>query len=167
MVGKQQIDDVVVERIRMLVDRGWSHRATARRLGVNTKTVVRYAGKSKYDAPRPLGEAAVKFILEKTRDGWSAQRIADKLGCNIGTVDRWRAKSGVRLIPDYRDADWEFAAQLIDDGCPVGEVAKTIGVSYYSVQKRFPGQDGRSANARLWRMAMSELADAGIDLYAD
>lgn len=73
--------------------------------------------------------------------GLSGPQIADRLGVHERTVSRWRARAGRQKRPatiptpqSRRDLAW----RLIEDGCPVAEAARTVGVAPRTVRGWFP-----------------------------
>lgn len=69
-----------------------------------------------------------------------------------------------RRWDELTDAEQAFAEQLVNDGCPAAEVARTVGAGAYAIGKRFRGRFSR-ADGRLYNRAVAELAEAGIHLY--
>ena len=63
------------------------------------------------------------------------------------------------------EREQQFAAMLVEDGCPASEITRTIGdCSETSLRKAFPGRFS-AADATLYRRAIEKLADEGIHLY--
>jgi methylphosphotriester-DNA--protein-cysteine methyltransferase len=81
-------------------------------------------------------------IAELTRQGLSAPQIAEMLGVTPRTVVRGRKATGTLVGPAPQEF-WltaeqiDRAEQLLDDGCSLVEVARTIGCTWTSVWKRW------------------------------
>lgn len=78
------------------------------------------------------------------RSGASQSEMAAILGVHTRTVAKWRKRSGFaaaapRRIPEAERSEMAaLAASLLADGAPISEVARTIGVSWPTVQKLVP-----------------------------
>ncbi|AYD86888.1 DNA binding protein [Mycobacterium phage MilleniumForce] len=86
----------------------------------------------------------VKMILSMTREGCSARHIAEVVGCSSRTVVRVRADGDARvmgpeLFTPLTQEQKDFARYLLDDGAPYNEVARTLGVSWTTIERNFPG----------------------------
>lgn len=81
-------------------------------------------------------------VRRLTAEGWSAQQIANKLGITARNVIRYRKALGISrpVAAPYPREVWERAEQMLDDGAPYAEVARTLGVSQHQVANRFPGR---------------------------
>jgi DNA-binding CsgD family transcriptional regulator len=83
-------------------------------------------------------------VVELTRQGLSAQVIADMLGVNERTVVRDRVDEGVAQLWCGRNAmtaeELERAEELLDDGCSMAEVARTLGRHDMTLRHHFPGR---------------------------
>lgn len=91
------------------------------------------------------------------RAGYSAAAIARRVRVSSRTVQRWRGRIGVAApAPVVRPlSDHERAAQLLAEGCPVAEAARTVGVADVTVAQWFP-------DAPRWSRAQaSELGALG------
>lgn len=92
-----------------------------------------------------IDEGCREKIKSLTLAGMSAPKIAATLGVSESTVYKVRRITGVSKpanIPIPKE-DWSFADALHAEGCPVTEIARTIGVHPTTVSKRFP-QSGRT-----------------------
>jgi hypothetical protein len=81
-------------------------------------------------------------VKAMTLAGKSAADIAAALGVTERTVvrDRVAAGCGQPPQPPITDDELRTAAAMLDDGCPVEEVARTIGRSPRQLAQRFPGR---------------------------
>lgn len=84
-------------------------------------------------------EARVKCLTEQ---GWPATEIAAVLKISTRTVVRYRRVTGCSQPVGRHLTDDEIATagEMLDDGCPVQEVAKTLGVSAWAIAARYPGR---------------------------
>lgn len=82
-------------------------------------------------------------VAALTWEGWSAQQIAARLDVTARTVCRDRAKIGGVARPrpaPFSDDEYRRAQQLLDDGCSLSEVARTLGRDVATICRRFRGQ---------------------------
>ena len=81
------------------------------------------------------------IVAEYVRQGLDNQQIATQLGVSERTVIRDKRALGLAapVIPPLPPEKWVEAKQLLDEGAPYSEVARTIGRSWQRVQHRFPG----------------------------
>ena len=79
-------------------------------------------------------------IRVRTLAGESAGAIAVRLGISSRTVTRHRSRLGIaRTAPPRLTQEQENLMQaLVDDGCSVREIARTIGCSDTAVSRRHP-----------------------------
>lgn len=81
-----------------------------------------------------------ELFIELDRAGKSAAQIASELGVSDRFVQRWRRRLG--LSKDFRSrhsqSDRDLARQLVEDGCPRAEVARTVGASVDTIDRWFP-----------------------------
>lgn len=107
---------------------------------VNTVRLVwKTAGLSR---THPCREVNEERVVELTRHGKSAAEIAAVLGCSDRHVVRVRAKLGVAQRVPGRIGDEVFAPvpDMLADGWPLAEIARTLGVSADAVIRRYRGQ---------------------------
>lgn len=93
-------------------------------------------------APTELVERRDRVAV-MTRQGRSAPEIAAILGVTERTVIRDRVATGCARPVTWRTLtaeDLQLAQQLLDDGCSVVEVARTVGCSADTIHKHFPGR---------------------------
>jgi hypothetical protein len=81
-------------------------------------------------------------VKAMTLAGASAADIAAAVGVAERTVVRDRAAAwcGQPPRPQLTDDELRTAAAMLDDGCPVEEVARTIGRNPRHLAHRFPGR---------------------------
>lgn len=91
----------------------------------------------------PVTDPADELIAELTRDGHTAAAIAAALRISTRTVHRSRRRAGIArpaAVP-LSAAELARAAELLDDGCSYGEVARSLGrSSRRAIAKHFPGR---------------------------
>lgn len=80
-------------------------------------------------------------FLRLDSEGRSAREIALILGVTQRTVTRMRARAG-RLkrpatVPRPQE-DRDLARMLLDEGCHIAEVARTVGVEWPTIRRWFP-----------------------------
>jgi len=92
--------------------------------------------------PRNRIEARHQQVVKLTRQGCSAAQIADRLNITRRTVVRIRKLHGIAQPPLHRYSAEEIAAieQLLDDGCSLAEVARTIGRPAPYLWRRYAGR---------------------------
>ncbi|MGQ9348911.1 helix-turn-helix domain-containing protein [Mycolicibacterium gilvum] len=81
-------------------------------------------------------------VAAMTRAGYTASQIAVILRITERTVQRYRVRTGcsqpapLPLTPE----EITRAEELLEDGCSLSEVARTIGRSHDAVVRRFQGR---------------------------
>lgn len=106
-------------------------------------------------------EKARRLIAE----GRSRREVADVLGVHVATIDRYRRHFGIprahagafRWTPEREHQ----ARLLVEDECPLKEIARTLGTDYRVIWRRFrdvlpPMQPGGD-RFRSHRRIMAEL----------
>jgi IS30 family transposase len=121
--------------------------------------------------PRELNQARRARVVELTRQGFSATEIAGILSITKRSVTRIRSDAGIaqqiEVVPLTED-ERRSAAALLDDGCSISEVARTLGRCDTTIHKHFPGrgwpkgEGGRLACFNRWIREQAE--HAGINL---
>jgi DNA invertase Pin-like site-specific DNA recombinase len=88
----------------------------------------------------PLDPEQVEKLRLMTMQGHTIADIAAAIGCTARTVSRWRTRLGLTkpLAPPWTDEQDRLARNLLQDGCPYREVARTVHHDYKSVMYRFP-----------------------------
>lgn len=134
------------ERIAELTLAGWTIKHIARELGCHPGTVSRHRTRlgiaRVFHGPVCSDPHIAARVAMMTTAGWSAQRIADTLNCHARTVTRIRVRLGIArphsrwLTPD--EVAW--AERLLDDGCSISEVERTMGRAAGSLHRRFQGR---------------------------
>ena len=73
-------------------------------------------------------------------DDLSLAEAARRLGCDPRQVSRYRERAGRALPPaqPHSVEDRELAARLIEDGCPIAEVARTVNAHHKTIRHWFP-----------------------------
>ena len=88
--------------------------------------------------------------------GNMAREIGEALGVTPETVARHRVAAGVaqtaaaRVTPDQ----WQTAERMLDDGCSLAEIARTIGTSASTVATHYPGRGWTKQEVGQWRAFM-------------
>lgn len=84
-------------------------------------------------------------IARLHKQGFSAAHIARVVGCATRTVQRWRNREGLSLPtpPTWSTSvspeRLARAAEMLADGCPKKEVARTLGMHQDTLTRHFPG----------------------------
>lgn len=121
--------------------------------------------------PRELNQERRARVVELTRQGYSATQIADIIGITRRSVTRIRSDAGIAqqidVVPLTED-ERRSAAALLDDGCSISEVARTLGRCDTTIHKHFPGRGwakGEGSRLACFNRWMREQAErAGIKL---
>lgn len=81
-------------------------------------------------------------VKSLTDQGMTAPEIAALLKVSTRTVVRYRRATGCSQPVGRHLTDDEIATagEMLDDGCPVQEVAETLGVSAWAITARYPGR---------------------------
>ena len=103
-----------------------------------------------------LREERVETIRVRTLAGESAEEIAVRLGISSRTVTRHRSRLGIaRAVPPrLTDEQLQRAQSLIEDGCSIAEVARTVGCSHFAISRRFPDAAWSRAQCAEWMALM-------------
>lgn len=95
-------------------------------------------------------------VRDMTRDGATAEVIAKHLGVGLRTVYRIRGELGINQEPSKPISPEEdrFIRMLLDDGCPMPEIARTVGRNVQALQRRYRGQGSyvHGSLAGVWRL---------------
>ena len=95
-------------------------------------------------------------VTAMTRRGMTADQIAETLGITSRTVARHRVTAGIaqaapaRVTPDQ----WQTAERMLDDGCSLAEIARTIGTGASTVATHYPGRGWTKQEVGQWRAFM-------------
>lgn len=73
-------------------------------------------------------------------EGVSLAESARRLGCDHRQVSRYRERAGRAQSParPHPVEHRELAARLIEDGCPIAEVARTVNAHHKTIRHWFP-----------------------------
>ena len=73
-------------------------------------------------------------------EGLSLAEAARRLGCDKRQVTRYRARAGIAgpAPAPHRPEDRELAARLLEDGCPIAEVARTVNANHTTIRRWIP-----------------------------
>lgn len=80
-------------------------------------------------------------VRELTVKGWSIRAIAEELAIPVRRVQRARVRTGVARPPNgvpMTEEDKARARELLEEGAPLAEVARTLGRSHSTMQRHFP-----------------------------
>lgn len=88
----------------------------------------------------------LEAVAEMTAAGMTVKDIAERLRLHPRTVARYKVAAGVAkpkhpLITEAEDAQ---IRDMIADGVPLAEIAKTAGKHPVTLWKRYPGMGGES-----------------------
>lgn len=130
--------------IAEMTTRGMTDREIAQAIGGTThKAVAMMRFRLGIQSPRSVDLEAVERM---TRAGLSAREIASNLGTTSRSVVRARGKLGLSQTPrDIYPLDVrERALEMLDEGMPKTEIARTLGVSDSAVIRWAKGKPGIS-----------------------
>lgn len=73
-------------------------------------------------------------------DGLSLTEASKRLGCDPRQVSRYRRRAGRAqpAVQPHPAEHRELAARLIEDGCPISEVARTVNATHKTIRHWFP-----------------------------
>lgn len=106
-------------------------------------------------------------IAELTRQGQSAAQIADELKITQRTVVRARVAMGVAQPPPRYFTDEERAQieAMLEDGCSVLEIARTLGRHPANLWRQYPGRGWtREEGARFGSLVWQTRLRRGIEI---
>ena len=91
-----------------------------------------------------------------TSRGMNATQIGEALGITARTVARHRVVAGVAQPASVRvtDAQWQTAERMLQDGCSLAEIARTIGADSKTIATHFPGRGWTKQQVGEWRAFM-------------
>jgi DNA invertase Pin-like site-specific DNA recombinase len=129
---------VMQERVRELLEAGWSRRAIATELGVDPSTVTRHA--------RLLGVPDVRsrpslFDWSKIQEfydaGHTIHECRERFGCSYGAWDKAAARGDIITRPRSRGElahrTRDLVEQLLARGTSQAEISKELGISKSTV----------------------------------
>ena len=95
-------------------------------------------------------------VTTMTRRGMTADQIAETLGITARTVLRHRVAAGIAQPAPMRvtDAQWQTAERMLQDGCSLAEIARTIGADPKTIATHFPGRGWTKQQVGEWRAFM-------------
>jgi len=95
-------------------------------------------------------------VTAMTRRGMTADQIAETLGITARTVLRHRVTAGIARPAPVRvtDSQWQTAERMLDDGCSLAEIARTIGTNHSTVATHYPGRGWTKQQVGEWRAFM-------------
>ena len=95
-------------------------------------------------------------VTAMTRQGMTADQIGAALGIAPRNVVRHRVAAGIAQPASVRvtDAQWQTAERMLDDGCPLAEIARTIGADSKTIATHFPGRGWTKQQVGEWRAFM-------------
>lgn len=90
----------------------------------------------------PLTDDERDTIRRRTRAGDTVATIAAAVHRSPRTIQRYQIRLGLRTLqdppPPLPDGWEDHALRLLDDGASLAETARTIGVDFRTVRRRFP-----------------------------
>lgn len=151
------------EPVTILWRQNHSDRDIAKRMKVSPDTIAR--ARQKYGLPRNF---TMKHDREKVarmfRNGATDDKIAEALDVTPNAIAKLRGRMGLTVRSNERipQEKLDRAEQLLDEGAPIREVARSVGISYRSVQRYFPGrgwtQEQVNEYAATYRLATELLS---------
>lgn len=141
-----------------MLDEGTSYGVVARILGRDIKTIRRHLpGRSKWRYTYEHDEPVRLLTLA----GRNSAQIAVQLGITQRTVQRARNRTGVARPKNPLMTEGELlrAKELLKDGAPYTEVARTLGRSADTISDHFPGYGWGRASGAAFRHMMTALDD--------
>jgi IS30 family transposase len=140
--------DDLADRRKMVAEMsrdGWSLTRIAEHFGVSRSTVSH--DRKLTGSQRVMDEEYIirrrKMVAEMSRDGWSPTRMAQHLEVSKRTISRDLSKlRGSRRIkaPCFSDDEYHWAETLLEDGCSLEDVARTLHRAPCTIIKRFKGR---------------------------
>ncbi|HWU31029.1 MAG TPA: helix-turn-helix domain-containing protein [Microbacterium sp.] len=97
---------------------------------------------NRYPSLDPEWEAA---FLGCEQERLTTSEIAARFRVSTRTISRWRTHLNRNRLPApvrRPDSDHELAKRLLDDGCSLAEVGRTVGVAASTIHAWFPGVQG-------------------------
>lgn len=97
--------------------------------------------KSYPDRTREARAERLESVRELTRLGYSSREIAERLGIDRINVIRARKHLGIAQTPAPRLTAEQItmAADLLVGGASVAETARSVGCSWWSINRHLPG----------------------------
>ena len=95
-------------------------------------------------------------VTAMTRQGMTADQIGAALGIAPRNVVRHRVAAGIAQPASVRvtDAQWQTAERMLQDGCSLAEIARTIGADSKTIATHFPGRGWTKQQVGEWRAFM-------------
>ena len=95
-------------------------------------------------------------VTAMTRRGMNATQIGEALGITARTVLRHRVAAGIAQPASVRvtDKQWQTAERMLQDGCSLAEIARTIGADSKTIATHFPGRGWTKQQVGEWRAFM-------------
>ncbi|MGB3708940.1 helix-turn-helix domain-containing protein [Gordonia sp. (in: high G+C Gram-positive bacteria)] len=96
-------------------------------------------------------------VARMTAAGMSAAQIAEQLEVSPRTVARWRTRIGINVRPAAKALTGEqhaTARRLIEDGCSLAEVARTIGCSSSVLGRWYPEAAWSRSECSMYRLML-------------
>jgi hypothetical protein len=128
-------------------------------------SAVREACRSRGIGPLPARDHDWDKVVRLTLEGRSAREIAELVGCSQRQVVRIRKAMGVgkpAVVP-MSDEELAMAESMLDDGCSIGEVARTLGRPRGGgLHKKYKGRGWSSKDGATARKMFAEVRAARL-----
>lgn len=105
-------------------------------------------------------EARWQQVVDMTKFGMTLEQIAEQSGFSIPHVRRIQAKlmgpRGSRR--PYTCDELERIETMLDDGCSLAEIARTLGRNRHALSRRFAGRGWTRQQVAEWLVLQREIA---------
>jgi len=156
-----RMTDTIRNDILDYAAQGWDTGSIAETLGCSRTTVCRVRranGCSVSPSVHRLYDW--DLVVELALQGCSTTVIADKLGISERQVQRIRVERHANATPRtplLTDEDVARAGQMLDDGASYAEVQRTLGHTFETIARRFPGRGWTKAQIGEYNSATRRL----------
>lgn len=131
-----------LEALRTAHDNGMTSREQlAEHFGVTPGSITRAL--RRLDLPlRPRGVVDRQELARLVADGWTLPQLAEHYEVHVRTIGRIKTALGIAAQPPSHPMTPERLAKIrdmLDDGAPHAEIARTLHVDPHTIRKYFPG----------------------------
>lgn len=96
------------------------------------------------------------------RQGLTGAQIRELTGVSTRQLSKIRVRYGISAPRPRKQPDWDLIESRLDDGWPFREITRTYGVSWETLNARFPGRAWSKAQVGSFtRMRMLEERTLG------
>ncbi|MGI8945845.1 MAG: HNH endonuclease [Thermoleophilaceae bacterium] len=161
------------ERVRDLLEAGWTRRAIAQKLGVDPSTVTRYARSLGFpDATRRASHFDWAEIQEYYDAGHSIRECRERFGCSYGAWDKAAMRGDITVRPrSERQLSHETRDRVeerLADGASQAAIVDELGISKstvaYHCRKLGIRADPRFARRYAWDEVQRAIDEEGLSM---